>query len=45
MSPAALGAGMRKRTTPQAVRRTKKKTVLTQNQYELLSDALHDEAD
>ena len=45
MSSAVLGAGIRKRTTPQAVCGTKKKPVLTQNQYEILSDALNDEAD
>ena len=45
MSTVALGAGVRKRTTPQAVCGTKKKSVLTQNQYYLLSDALNDETD
>ena len=45
MSTVALGAGMRKRTTPQAVCGTKKKPVLTQNQHDILSDALNDETD
>ena len=45
MSTETLAAGMRNRTHPQVVCGRRKKTELTQNRFELLSESLNDESD